>query len=966
MATADVAGAGRDTEVFIGSSNGLFINSYLSYARVEGVSAASAESFTVTYSNPDGANPANRTFTGPQSFSQIFNQIRNDIGSSSGWSATGTPGDGVISVTRNVIGPINGVWEVTIPESVGGDVIGHSGFTVRTEGENPRASGESVTLTFDDPINNSEYTSTVTAGSSNLDASAIAAEVRTDLIPQLTSSTPWSVSGSGRDIVFTRRARANVGDIWTMSSSNSALVPTVSSLQSRIEGYPANGQGATTFTATTPEGNTLPPFTLTNTTTGDWDSVAIANQIRSTLSSVPIPGWTIEDTSADNTSRKIRFISDTNREVGGLWTISPSNSNGASTSGDVSFLVEQEGGPARTAQTYTITINNDGGTAISSPITITGPVANSEVGQAIVARNPTVTGFTVSADDAGRLILTNNVVGATSNLNAAIPTESSTGSLATTNVVTVVTAESVVTNAERVLTVTDDRGVDHSITIYGSKSNAASATFVNNNLTIPGWASAVSNNVITYTADDRGPRSAFTAAITGSGGGSTLAVTRGRTAGTAPTYVAPFPDVSATPRPGDIYRGERIVDSSEAVSTEFSDYTPFIRIVGEDGEDADPMSPHQVNTITLFRTSVIEPVVPNSLGFDTGTGDAVGDVLWSVTPAIPVAGQRIWSATREIILRGGETTWTRNSRWFVNPVASSGTNGSDGTNGEGTSGARFASHTLYTSSTLVSVPSEPVAAISWDSGDLTISGSLWAEEPPTVTSSSQGRIYTSTVIFYDPTGTAGSTSATGSAPRSSFNLTGAVSFIGGDFALDGSTITTINGGNIATGSVTAEQIAADYAYIGELNADRIIAGTIDVERLPGLTVGDSLPLTDMQITAGVHTLTPSFEGVRAGTRFLLFGEIRGTTESLPVTGQQDLLLEFTPTGTNVEFDITATTSTLNAGRLQRFAGLSVAPAFTSLITGTVLDDSGTLGFNLRSASATARVTGAIGFLIARR
>ena len=113
-ANARVAGPSRTVDLFIGSNQGNFITSQFSYNQSLGVTAAAAETFTVGYSNPTGTNPGTRTFTGPQTFAQIFNRIRDDIGGASDWSAAGIANDGVISVTRNAIGPVTGVWELNI------------------------------------------------------------------------------------------------------------------------------------------------------------------------------------------------------------------------------------------------------------------------------------------------------------------------------------------------------------------------------------------------------------------------------------------------------------------------------------------------------------------------------------------------------------------------------------------------------------------------------------------------------------------------------------------------------------------------------------------------------------------------------------------------------------------------------------------------------------------------------------
>ena len=70
-------------------------------------------------------------------------------------------------------------------------------------------------------------------------------------------------------------------------------------------------------------------------------------------------------------------------------------------------------------------------------------------------------------------------------------------------------------------------------------------------------------------------------------------------------------------------------------------------------------------------------------------------------------------------------------------------------------------------------------------------------------------VYSSTLVFINAAGTATTTNDTGTTPVQSTNFTGLVTFTGGDFAVDGATVTNIDGGNITTGTIQANALDVD-------------------------------------------------------------------------------------------------------------------------------------------------------------
>jgi len=123
---------------------------------------------------------------------------------------------------------------------------------------------------------------------------------------------------------------------------------------------------------------------------------------------------------------------------------------------------------------------------------------------------------------------------------------------------------------------------------------------------------------------------------------------------------------------------------------------------------------------------------------------------------------------------------------------------------DGDPAPRLASRRLFKA--LTNVPQTPQATITWATNALSNIETGWSETAPTQQAASSTSVYFSDLLFSDTTGIATSTTATGTSPRPVTSFSGLVTFSSGDFSKDGSAITDIDGGNIATDTITADSL----------------------------------------------------------------------------------------------------------------------------------------------------------------
>tara|TARA_R110000782_G_scaffold213749_2_gene301694 strand:- start:1102 stop:2463 length:1362 start_codon:yes stop_codon:yes gene_type:complete len=111
-------------------------------------------------------------------------------------------------------------------------------------------------------------------------------------------------------------------------------------------------------------------------------------------------------------------------------------------------------------------------------------------------------------------------------------------------------------------------------------------------------------------------------------------------------------------------------------------------------------------------------------------------------------------------------------------------------------------------------------------------------------------MYQSTIVFIDTVGPFISTTTAGSTPTQGVSFSGLVTFSDGDFAIDGGgAITTIDGGNITTGSIKANSLDIDEEIVLSGTNSGFIAGRTSASDFgtDGFYVG-KIDTTDFQLS----------------------------------------------------------------------------------------------------------------------
>ena len=125
----------------------------------------------------------------------------------------------------------------------------------------------------------------------------------------------------------------------------------------------------------------------------------------------------------------------------------------------------------------------------------------------------------------------------------------------------------------------------------------------------------------------------------------------------------------------------------------------------------------------------------------------------------------------------------------------------------------------------------------------------WSETPPTVDIAANTPYKVSTLQFYDPTGTATTTTVTGSTPVNGFIFDGIVTFVNSGQLTDGTfTIDPVTGTQLATAGQTVingGNIQADSISLGKL---------VNVTESTGFMDFNSESITIGTTSSGVDTI----------------------------------------------------------------------------------------------------------------
>jgi len=203
-----------------------------------------------------------------------------------------------------------------------------------------------------------------------------------------------------------------------------------------------------------------------------------------------------------------------------------------------------------------------------------------------------------------------------------------------------------------------------------------------------------------------------------------------------------------------------------------------------------------------------------ALSFSTANG-------WSAS--VPTSGGSYLWTSQATAASTSSTDTIPDSEWAAASILAQ-----DGTNGEdGDDGLRTATGNLYYQSESASAPSAPsnsgvtftFSTGAMSGGVIGTGSSNWNVFPPTATGGS-GSSKTWFVTYNVTESSAGSGTGTpsfDSTVRAATSFTGLVTFSSGDFVQNGSTITTIDGGNISAGSTITVGTASQVQLQGNNN-----------------------------------------------------------------------------------------------------------------------------------------------------
>jgi len=194
---------------------------------------------------------------------------------------------------------------------------------------------------------------------------------------------------------------------------------------------------------------------------------------------------------------------------------------------------------------------------------------------------------------------------------------------------------------------------------------------------------------------------------------------------------------------------------------------------------------------------------------------------------------------------------------------------------DGGEAPRFNTVTVYSTTQLTSTPSTPSATFTWSTGAVSGLTAGYALSAPTQVASTAGAIYSSVITFYDATGTATSSSATGTTPVAAVQFSGLVSFASGAFSQGGSTITNIDGGNITTGSISGSPSGISPPTAGSAPTGTQDGTSMDLTN-GKITIGDKSnyikwDASDLTIKGDIVNLNPSSLSAQTGNPFNISG-----------------------------------------------------------------------------------------------
>jgi len=131
----------------------------------------------------------------------------------------------------------------------------------------------------------------------------------------------------------------------------------------------------------------------------------------------------------------------------------------------------------------------------------------------------------------------------------------------------------------------------------------------------------------------------------------------------------------------------------------------------------------------------------------------------------------------------------------------------------GDDGLRFAEGYVYYNTATSSAPSGPGSGtLTWSTGAISGMNSGWQQSPPEMGAGASGQYYYARWTAQQNSSSDTTNSVTFGTVTLGHNFEGLVTFSSGDFQLDGSSITTIDGGNITTGTISLQALNSNTSF----------------------------------------------------------------------------------------------------------------------------------------------------------
>ena len=258
--------------------------------------------------------------------------------------------------------------------------------------------------------------------------------------------------------------------------------------------------------------------------------------------------------------------------------------------------------------------------------------------------------------------------------------------------------------------------------------------------------------------------------------------------------------------------------STDSIATSEWSTASLISKFGDDGTPANNL--HLIELFQLTNSSS----APNT----TGTGGVASSITYTFSTQGISGSLGNWSTTASSVTASNQYLWKTSAvasststsdaianTEFAAPViiAHFGTNGLPGGPGpDGDPGLRRAEGYLYYQSAGTPATT-PSGSYTWSTGNVSgtnigTGSTQWYTTPPQMGAGTQSQYYVRRWRAIETTFNSSSVSLTIDASRLGHNFAGVVTFSSGDFLQNGSSITTIDGGNISTGTLTLSKLGS--------------------------------------------------------------------------------------------------------------------------------------------------------------